>query len=108
MWDLGQVRVPTEIYPEALEGLLGRWELDMAHCGSKDTDSEGPGKTSLLPLFFLCLFHFVTLLVVLCSCFIAFVMYFFLFFYFYCTFFFLIFVLWVSLFFFHLFLLVEG
>ena len=30
MWDSGEVRVSTgspEVYPEALEGLLGRWEL---------------------------------------------------------------------------------
>jgi len=152
MWDFDQVRVPTEspgVYPEALEGLLGRWELGFPcgsageefacnggdlgpipglgrspgevkgyplqysglenfmeckvhgvtksqtwlsdlhlhfHCGSRDTDSRGPGKVSSLLLFFLCLFHSVTLLVVLFLCFIAFVMYLFLFFYFYCTF----------------------
>ena len=36
MWDFDQVRVPTEspgVYPEALEGLLGRWELGFP-CGS--------------------------------------------------------------------------
>lgn len=53
--ELGQVRVwaahtvlsiGSESYLEILEGLLGRWGLVLAHCGSKSTDRGGPGKYS--------------------------------------------------------------
>ena len=42
--------IGSESYLEALEGLLGRWGLVLAHCGSKGTDRGGPRKIFLLPL----------------------------------------------------------
>ena len=72
--ELGQVivwagpavpKAGPKTYLEVLEGLLERKGLAVAHCGSKDTDRGDPRKIFLLPLFYICLFHFVQLLVLL-------------------------------------------
>ena len=71
MQELGQARagaaatvpaVGPETSLEVLEGLLGRWGLTVAHCGSKNTDRGGTRKILLLQFFGCFLFHFVLLL----------------------------------------------
>ena len=64
VWDGHTVTTAgAEAYLEVLEGLPGRQGFALAHCGSKDTDGEGPTKIFLLLLFF-----FVCFILFSCWC----------------------------------------
>ena len=52
MWDSGEVRVSTgspEVYPEALEGLLGRWELGFPGGSAGKESACNAGDLGLIP-----------------------------------------------------------